>query len=371
MTVTSMLMRMLRLLDWLRRGLFQVAHRVAPAPLAALLRSRAQRTLWLGIVSVVVAGVCCVMFPIAMLAATPLILGVPHLLSDLRYLVVKPGFHRKSWFLAALAVPLVAYWFPKGYLLAPLLWFSGLFLDTGGKRAAPQAARSLANARFVSALVVLLALTAFWLTNGYSAALALAHIHNYIAVLVLLALRASKARFVIGLGAVFLFLSALMLGGAFDDLLFVPRALARLPLGNDSITVDEAVAQLAPFVSPAMALRLVALFAFAQSVHYVVWLRVVPDEQREREGVRSFASSVRALSSDVGPIVLLLAFSAWLGFVGWGLFAPESARVTYLRMAGFHGHLEIAFLVYVFVNPTRNIRLGHGSQNALLRAVRP
>jgi hypothetical protein len=371
MTADSILAQMLRPVDWGRRALFQQAHRIAPAPVTALLRSRAHRTLWLGSAGIILAGIFSVMFPIAMLAVTPLVFGVPHLLSDIRYLVVKPGFHRKPWFLAALAVPLVAYWFPKGYLLAPLLWFSGLFLGTGGSSTISKTTPPLVGTRFACALIALLALTSFWLKSGYSAALAMAHMHNYIAVFVLLALRASKARVVLGLGAVFLFLSALTLGGTFDTLLFVPRALTRLPLGDASISVDDAVAQLAPFASPTMAIRLVALFAFAQSVHYVVWLRVMPDEQREREGLRSFASSVRALRADVGPILLLLAFAVWLAFFGWGLFEPESARVAYLRMAGFHGHLEIAFLVHVFVHPARNANVGHSLANASLPPTPP
>ncbi|HTJ82283.1 MAG TPA: hypothetical protein VL400_11230, partial [Polyangiaceae bacterium] len=90
--------------------------------------------------------------------------------------------------------------------------------------------------------------------------------------------------------------------------------------------------------------RLVALFAFAQSVHYAVWLRVLPDEVRARKTPRSFVQSARALVSDVGGLMVVAAMLGAALFLFWGFVDVYQARVRYLSFALFHGYLELAAL---------------------------
>jgi hypothetical protein len=105
------------------------------------------------------------------------------------------------------------------------------------------------------------------------------------------------------------------------------------------------IASLVPVADPVWGMRLACLFVFAQSVHYLVWLRLVPEEARERPGIRSFASTFHALKEDLGVIVLLASFVAMgLVFVR-ALTSLEAARILYLRGASFHAFLEIAFVL--------------------------
>ncbi|XXF76315.1 hypothetical protein P2318_25100 [Myxococcaceae bacterium GXIMD 01537] len=46
--------------------------------------------------------------PLWSLALGPVLLGVPHLLSDVRYLVVRPGLHRRTGLAVCAGVPLLA-----------------------------------------------------------------------------------------------------------------------------------------------------------------------------------------------------------------------------------------------------------------------
>ena len=87
--------------------------------------------------------------------------------------------------------------------------------------------------------------------------------------------------------------------------------------------------------------RLVLAFAFAQGVHYGVWLRLVPDEDRARETSRTVRRTFRELLDDCGWLVGAAAI-ATLVFCAWGLRDLYGARDGYLSFARFHGSLELA-----------------------------
>ena len=94
---------------------------------------------------------------------------------------------------------------------------------------------------------------------------------------------------------------------------------------------------------------LVLLFAFAQAVHYGIWLRLIPEEDRPQPSPRTFSASARALHRDMGTPMLFGATVLILGFAFWALLDLAHARISYLRLALFHGHLELAGLAFLFV----------------------
>jgi hypothetical protein len=102
-----------------------------------------------------------------------------------------------------------------------------------------------------------------------------------------------------------------------------------------------------------LAARFVVFFAFAQAVHYTVWLRLIPEEARARPGVRSFASSVRALVADLGATPVLLFAAAQVGLIAWAIVDLDAARTGYLRVALFHGHLELAAVALLLLERSR------------------
>ena len=80
-----------------------------------------------------------------------------------------------------------------------------------------------------------------------------------------------------------------------------------------------------------------------------VWLRLVPEEDRERPAPRSFTSSYRALVRDVGRPLLLLALLSIVALVAWAFVDLISARNGYLRVAIFHGPLELVAAAFFFI----------------------
>src|SRR4051812_34613224 len=77
------------------------------AALRPLIADRAARTTVIFAVILAFAFAATITMPIALLALGPIALGVPHVLADVRYLIVRPGLHRdpRLW---VVAVPLLA-----------------------------------------------------------------------------------------------------------------------------------------------------------------------------------------------------------------------------------------------------------------------
>lgn len=108
-------------------------------------------------------------------------------------------------------------------------------------------------------------------------------------------------------------------------------------LGLAVVLVALGLSLLAPPLGP----RLILLFCFAQSVHYGVWLRLVPEDDRGRPTPRSYRASYRALVEELGAWALGLFAVAALGLAIWACVDLAEARDGYLRFARFHGSLEL------------------------------
>ncbi|MCB9677612.1 MAG: hypothetical protein H6737_21070 [Alphaproteobacteria bacterium] len=271
-----------------------------------------------------------VLAPLWLLALGPVLLGVPHLVADLRYLVARPGLHRRR---GALVI---------GALVALSSALVDLRIGLVGAALAPLFARA-PLARRLAAAVPFFALAGVALVAVRPAHVALAHAHNLVAVAVWLALSAAVHGHATGLArgvtaTGFGIALAAILGGAFDTV-----ALTGLGIpGGPSLAYH--VASLAPGLDPVWATRWVVAFAFAQSVHYGLWLRVIPEEARPRPSPRSWKASLRALRADLGDPVLVVAIALTVGFAIWGLFDLGASRAGYLRLALFHGPLELSVL---------------------------
>ena len=102
--------------------------------------------------------------------------------------------------------------------------------------------------------------------------------------------------------------------------------------------------KLAPGLDPTLAFRLVLVFAFAQAVHYTVWLRLIPNSGAyyTRSGPSTFRANVGALRRDLGRLGWALAVVACLAVPIAGVITPVVTRETYLSLVAFHGWLELA-----------------------------
>jgi hypothetical protein len=310
-------------LDWAR---LRLLHATMPVS-SYFARRRAERVAAVGIASMSMALVGTALAPLWMLALGPILLGVPHLLADLRYCVARPGWHRRPSMWIGVGAPLVA----VAVTGQPAVGFAAV--------AGVCAASSGSLVRRATVLSVAIASAAACVWAGPHASLALVHLHNFVAVLLWWRWRPGPTQLRALPIAAFVGGSLLIALGAFDHGL---GTLARVgPLGGD---LELHMHSLAPGLSGTWGLRVVLLFCFAQSVHYAIWLRLVPEDDRARPTPRSFQASARALVDELGVVVPCAAIVLALGLAGWAVADLSAARLGYLRAAEFHVFLELALL---------------------------
>ena len=308
--------------DALRSALYRA---LAPC-CAGLFADRARRVAWLGGGSVVLAFGLTVAAPLWLLALSPLLLGVPHLLADFRYLVVRPALHRRTALCALAALPLLACGFG-----APA-WVGLLAMAVAVLGARCGWALRLAGLAAWAAMT-------FAATADESAfVLAFVHLHNAMALALWWALRPRDRRALVVVALVVAGV-ALLLVGALDPVVAAAGGW-QVPLAIPGL--DSNAQAYAPGAEVPWAMRVVLSFAFLQAVHYAVWLRLVPEDARPRPAPRPFRASWRALRDDLGRPLLGLALLLALGIATWGALDLIAARAGYLRLATFHGYLELA-----------------------------
>lgn len=300
-----------------------------------LVRSREIRVAVLGACGITVVWFAALLAPLWLLAVGPIVWGVPHLLADVRYLVVQPGLHRQLRLMAWAAPPLAFAALGAGV-------FAGLVTCA--------AVIVAAEASWKRTIQAGLALTAIFFVAWYigpSRDLAFAHLHNLVAIGFWWFWRPRARRLHYIPLALVLIGSALILGGALDGLVWTLGAVERSPAPQ--LVLGSFVGELSGGLPAPWSIRLVLSFAFLQSVHYLIWLRMIPDEAQRRETPRSYRHTMRTLATEIGPISLAVIIAFALGIALWGAVDLTNARRGYLRLALFHGHLEIAAATWLWL----------------------
>jgi hypothetical protein len=289
-----------------------------------------------------------------LLVLSPLALGVPHLVADVRYLFGSTFRRAQPWttLVVALAMAAVALFASPRLGLAAIAVTAFFPRPTGAPHAATMRTGQR-NAIFVLLLAAAGALA--WWDSAFFHFL-IAHGHHAVALL-LWGAAAAQARPEgrRSFGRRTIALVALAASGA-------ALATAAWPLSLLSRTgsLDGAWSALgadAPFLfpshgpaaalwmpSPVTQVRFVLLGAFFQAVHYAVWLSWLPLERRRVGGGRSVRTTLRALHTDVGPAVLLLACVAMAAVAWVALGNIGDGRQLYFRIAYFHAYFELALL---------------------------
>lgn len=308
--------------DWLRRRWLRLLGGLA----RPIVRQRELRVALMFSALVTTALTATLLVPLWLLILGPLLWGVPHLVADLRYLVVRTGYHRRPllWLLAG----------------GPLLWTAlggSLVWGFVGAVLAATVARAGAWPRALAVLGLAAAgATLYWL--GRTGDVVFAHAHNFIAVGLWLLWRPRAGRLH------WIPLALLIAASLFvvsEPALRLAYASGGLDWYGGRMSLDYQVWRLSPDVAPALGARLVLLFCFAQAIHYAVWLQLLPDEDRERATPPTFRASYEDLRRDLGGLGLAVAAALALGIAAWAVFDLMHASHGYFRMARFHGHLEV------------------------------
>jgi hypothetical protein len=317
-----------RVLDRLRAGFLRLLGPVA----RKLVRRRDLRVAVFGCMVIATALAGSVLLPLWLLALGPVILGTPHVLSDVRYLVIRPGYHRRALFWLPVGIPLVVAgcgYYPMEFGLSAVAAAAVLSGGSSWRKA------------------VALAVTGVILTASVRAGdmsqIVFAHVHNFVA-LALWWFWRPRTHWSAGLIPLLFGVAVVALAAGWMTPL--GGAWSWFPGG---MSMESHAEVLAPGLSVEAAGRLVVLYAFAQAVHYGIWLRLIPEDDRPRETPRTFAATFRALEVDVGRVVLWGTIIVATGVAVWAVLDLAAARIGYLRMALFHGYLELIACALLFV----------------------
>jgi hypothetical protein len=280
-----------------------------------------------------------VLGPLWLLLLAPLVFGAPHLVSDVRYLILRPpgmpgGIERHV--LVALGLPLVVLFGLRVLALVEGASWPAVEAALGASSVvgAIAAGSGSTGRRVVAAALALVVARLGWRAPAH-VVLGLAHLHNVVAIGLWLAWsRATVSRearlaivlvMVAGAGAI--------AAGTFDRV--VDAALYAPSSGLD---FGAFVDTLAPGLPSTPAIRVVLLYAFAQALHYVMWLVLIP----------RLATPRRSLREDLGALPLALVLVLVVLVPLSGCFAPVRVRSIYLSLALFHGWLELAVIAHLW-----------------------
>jgi hypothetical protein len=320
----------------------------------SLLGSRERRVAFVVSAHACAALVLTVFFPVPLFVAVPLVLGVPHVVSDLRYLVLRRVTHPGTRALVLLGCAALVVVSAAGLLgvrfdvarLEVLLGVLAVFLAAASplfvhrERLGPSIVL-----RAASVLAAVLVVGGVALSVPRAALLVLLHGHNGVALVAWLWIFRTRVRSV--------FLPLLLIAGATALLStgwLIPATL-RLGMwqafGTNLLSASDI---LAPGLPGPVAVALTLSFVFLQSVHYLVWLVLVPMDAESGSGATSFRRSFRSLSRDLGTSGLVLSAGLFVVFAGLGAVSPLRTRHAYLALASFHVWLELAVLGFLVVS---------------------
>jgi hypothetical protein len=314
-----------------------------------LFLSRAQRLLFLSGITLIFYFFASLYFPLWVLLLGPILWGVPHIISSLRYSTRSFNHQQKNklvifqftvWLLVFLyrlcidlfhlniflsEIPFLFEWicllssFAFQFYLTPKL--NGTFLFS------------------VVCFALLLFATIYF---PIQTALTLLISHNFIPLFTWYKScqnqRDLNTFFIAGF--CFVLLSVLIYFGLFD---FNPQptlAFLNWNLTDIFSGFDET-----------LLLRLVSLYAFSQSIHYFIWLKVIPENYQSQEYPPSFRWSFKKLNSDFGTTsVYFLMGLVLLGLLYWVFFEFQTARLIYFSIAAYHGFMELSTLPFLKSN---------------------
>jgi hypothetical protein len=265
--------------------------------------------------------------PIWVIALGPLLWGIPHIVSDVRYLVARPRLHRRPWILVVIG----------GAVIAGALGFGVRGALAGAVVAMMLARASLPRRALGVAVVGAIFALAQW--AGWKADLAFVHLHNVVGVGLWWAWRRRESKLHWAPLALFAAGCALILAGSVDA---IPALTGGLRASWTGLDLHRLAWSSSPVLQGPLVPRFFMLYAFGQSAHYLVWLRLMPEDDRPSATPRSFAQSLRALKADVGGGILWLALIGMLALACWAFWRGiGEARDRYIDLAFFHGYLEL------------------------------
>ena len=329
-----------RPLDVIRQHLLSVLGPIA----RPFIRSRRLRVTTAAVIGFGLAAVFSLWIPLWQLALGPIIWGIPHILGDLRYLIVRQRLARSWGFWLLIVVPL-AYFTYKPRVTTTMIALAGAGLlgfihhiqnrDTSNKPSL---------IRFAS--VILIASAGYIIAKAYPyhAHFTLLHAHNLITLGLWWSWRKREHYWELFPILMLIILSAMILfAWDADSWRASHNHVVHGPTHLSMAYFERALASVLP---EGWRPQWVALYGFLQSAHYLVWIRLIPEDDREAETPIPFKRSALRLLEDFGGWLILLSLLAMIALVIYAISSVSAARLTYLRWISAHASLEVAIIGY-------------------------
>jgi hypothetical protein len=307
-------------------------------------------------------------FPLWMLLIGPLLYGVPHIFSSIRYFHYAlsngqtPGANEVSRrrffafgfiFLILLAVFSYRLFITADYfgVSTPQLseWKGSNFVEliaTGVTFLLGAFIYRKSPSRVFAGLSLLIPFAAVFLRFPIQTIGAMVLIHNFVAFAYwIIAARTRSERKVAWFAlASTSILTALIFMGVFDGVYRFIEPQKILNFAN--LSISDTGRLITPWSQQEkLWLHACVAFAFGQGLHYFVWLKAIPDQYHYHEAPTSFRQSWGLLHSDFGKSVAsILIFLTVGSVIFWSFLQFQQARLIYFCLASYHGYLEIAGL---------------------------
>lgn len=263
-------------------------------------------------------------------AISPALLGVPHVASDVRYLVLRPRLPRAlvAWLalgcVALFATRLVSRLhvtsrdlYSLEIAVGSVLVFVAALLGV---------ARSRSRWRALLVLTATIAIALIAARAPRTALLVFAYLHNVVGVVLGVLYFPRRASAIL----------PLLLGVLALALLFAVGASYQ-----SSTAFGLSIADVATYLAPGMPLRaaasLVLVYIFLQALHYAVWLAWIPFVARD---------STHSLRHDFRGLGLAFIALAMIVVAVASVRDVHATRDLYLSLAAFHAYLELMLLAY-------------------------
>lgn len=299
---------------------------MAAAPLTEPVAAARWDTQSVAVPALVLVSLAFALFaPIPAMVLGPLLLGVPHLVGDVRVLWWQRPGDIDDRTIARILTPLVA--MTGARMLGSAIPSPAVVEVALGCVAvviAVHAGLATSRARAV-AIAAALPLAGFAASFATATQLAIAHAHNVVAFVAWMAWTRTPR---VAWGVAIAYVAAWIVVVAW------PIGDLEIAAGAFGATASTFSVSLAPGLDAAQGALVVRTFVFAQLVHYGVWTFALP---------RIAAARERRLPR--GAWVAILAACALVPLVG--AFDPLGVRGAYLSLVVFHGWFELAVLAFV------------------------
>ena len=328
-------------LDGVRSALLRFSARTAG--LRFIIASRDIRLGVQSFLSAAVLAFATLRVPGLLLVVGPALFGVPHLVGDVRHIVIRSDLSR-------------------GWIRIVVVACAGLVAIRLGELAAPSTARyalveAVAGWSWVAAGVVLGSRAGQSVRRGLLVALPVAvlavasmrspelaraifaYAHNAVALVVWVTMfrsrRIAAVPAIVTVGAIaFLFASGSL----------VPWAHWEGPWGRQ--VVAESLTVAGRPMAPVAAMGIGLSYLYLQAVHYAVWVSWIPQDDMQGCGSATFRMTVRALRRELSGAGCVLVTAAAIAVLVGSFVCGQRARTAYFSVAAFHAWLEIAALAY-------------------------